>query len=203
MTAAWLEPPAGLAEPALPGAQDAFGFDLVALLDQDDPRAGLAADLAVPAGYGDALYAWAVGCYEAGRHREAGVILRHLCSLQPNALRNLKACAANHLARGDLLACAATYGAAHALAEASAQPDAEILFFWGQTEWLLGRQADAAQHLRQAQALACAQPTRLPGLAGWCTELLDRLAPAPSPPSPAPGAVDPSAAPSAPVSLAA
>ena len=32
MTAAWLEPPAGLAEPALPGAQDAFGFDLVALL---------------------------------------------------------------------------------------------------------------------------------------------------------------------------
>lgn len=119
----------------------------------------------------DALYAWGVGCHEAGRHADASALFGALCRRQPLSLRLLKAAGASYLAGADPARSAQAYAQAHALATA----DAEVLFFWAQAEALLGRAASAAARARQAAGLTQAFPHKWPGLQAWCEQLLVQL----------------------------
>ena len=127
----------------------------------------------------DALYAWGVCCYEAGHHDAADVVLRFLCARQPGSVRNLKALAANHLARGDLPLANRTYAFAHtfsrAASELAAADDAELLYFQAQTALLLGDLENGRQHLLNAQALTRAQPEHWPELSQWIAPWLEAL----------------------------
>ena len=169
MSANWLAPLPdhhnSRGEPAL------TGFDLLEQLRREDPRALRAAGGVLAPDYVEAFQAWGVHCYENGRYRDAVTLFAHLCRLQPEQARHLKAVAASHLGDGDVAASAAAYQRAHALA----RNDAEILFFWSQAALLAGQPQGAAERLRLAQTLSQAQAHKWPELAGWCAELLARL----------------------------
>lgn len=168
MTADWLKPPTD-AVSSRPHGPAAPSFDLLLQLQHEDPRRWQGA--ALSADYVEAFQAWGVHCYENGRYRDAATLFAHLCRLQPEQARHLKAAAASHLGNGDAAASAAAYQRAHALA----RNDAEILFFWSQAALLAGQPQGVVERLRLAQTLALAQAHKWPELAGWCAELLARL----------------------------
>jgi len=154
-------------------AIDALAGELLAQLrrEQQAPEGSASAQPPLPQEVEDALYAWGVGCHEAGRHADASALFGALCRRQPPSLRLFKAAGASHLAGADPTRSAQAYAQAHALATA----DAEVLFFWAQAEALLGRAASAAARARQAAGLSQAYPHKWPGLQAWCDELLVQL----------------------------
>lgn len=162
------------AGPSAPGqAIDTLADALLAQLRREQllPEESVGVQPPLPQEVEDALYAWGVGCHEAGRHADASALFGALCRRQPLSLRLLKAAGASHLAGADPARSAQAYAKAHALATA----DAEVLFFWAQAEALLGRAASAAARARQAAGLTQAYPHKWPGLQAWCEELLVQL----------------------------
>lgn len=124
----------------------------------------------------DALYAWAVVCYEQGQYGDAATLFGALARRMAPSPRLWRALGACHLACGEPARAAAAFQALNRLDLA----DADVIFFWAEAEYLQLHCDQAEGLLRRAQALAQARPEAWPGLMGWCDELLIQMKTPPS-----------------------
>jgi len=115
-----------------------------------------------------ALYAWAVSCYECGLHEDAAVLLQALEARQHSSPLLLMAQAANAMGQGNYQQSAQYYQRIP-----SGEPEeAEALFYRAQLEHLQGRSAFALALLNLSlQRQAMARSGR-EDLHRWCQNLL-------------------------------
>jgi len=143
--------------------------DVLSKLDLSSGRE-IGAQLGFSPKYFDAMYALGVKYYDNNRLDDAIKILYQLIALQPSAFRNYKALGACLQAKEDYDSAIKVYSSAVALAAM----DAEIHFYVGQCQFLIGDFAQAAITLRLASSLCEKYPEKWAHIAHHAKDLYTR-----------------------------
>ena len=120
--------------------------------------------------YFDAMYAIGVKYYDNNRLEDAIKILYQLTVVQPSASRNYKALGACLQAKEDYATAITVYGSAVALAAM----DAEIHFYVGQCQFLMGDFSQASITLKLASRLCEKYPDKWAHIAHHAKDLCAR-----------------------------